>query len=177
MLYEQRRKTHFSILVFHSLLLQSETITVSFILLSFIILAFNFLFLEFWIIENKAEIFRKKISTQKWKGKWKNTSRKIHSCLYLKKIYIYIFSFIHMCIQCLGHFSPLTPTPFLTCPAPSIRTTSSQIDCSSFLEMPHGYFLTQKRAHYYHNYNLAHLPFPTYTWNLPPNQTINQMFS
>jgi hypothetical protein len=43
--------------------------------------------------------------------------------------------------------------------------------------MPPGYFLTQKRAHYYHNYNLAHLPFPTYTWNLPPNQTINQMFS
>jgi hypothetical protein len=24
------------------------------------------------------------------------------------------FSFIHMCIQCLGHFSPLPPTPSLT---------------------------------------------------------------
>jgi hypothetical protein len=26
----------------------------------------------------------------------------------------YFFSFIHMCIQCLGHFSPLPPTPSLT---------------------------------------------------------------
>jgi hypothetical protein len=30
----------------------------------------------------------------------------------------YFFSFIHMCIQCLGHFSPLPPTPSHTYPTP-----------------------------------------------------------
>jgi hypothetical protein len=28
------------------------------------------------------------------------------------------FSFIHMCIQCLGHFSPLSPAPSLSSPPP-----------------------------------------------------------
>jgi hypothetical protein len=30
---------------------------------------------------------------------------------FLNFIYLFIFSFIHMCIQCLGHFSPLLPLP------------------------------------------------------------------
>jgi hypothetical protein len=34
-------------------------------------------------------------------------------CL-VSKCLFYFFSFIHMCIQCLGHFSPLPPAPSLT---------------------------------------------------------------
>jgi hypothetical protein len=36
----------------------------------------------------------------------------------------YYFSFINMCIQCLGNFSPLSPTPSLTYPAPSLSPHS-----------------------------------------------------
>jgi hypothetical protein len=34
----------------------------------------------------------------------------------LEKQYVFYFSFIHMCIQCLSHFSPLPPPP----PTPSL---------------------------------------------------------
>jgi hypothetical protein len=49
----------------------------------------------------------------------------------LKKIF---YSFTHMCIHCLGHFSPLSTTPFLAPPTPLFtgRTCSALI--SNFVE-------------------------------------------
>jgi hypothetical protein len=32
----------------------------------------------------------------------------VFNCFYF---YLFFFSFIHMCIQCLGHFFPLPPSP------------------------------------------------------------------
>jgi hypothetical protein len=44
------------------------------------------------------------------------------------------YSFIHMCVHCLGHFSPLPPAPTLSSPTPSLpgRTCSALI--SNFVE-------------------------------------------
>jgi hypothetical protein len=39
---------------------------------------------------------------------------------YLTKEFSFNFYFIHMCIQCLGHFSPLLPTPYLIPPYPPL---------------------------------------------------------
>jgi hypothetical protein len=41
-----------------------------------------------------------------------------HSQFFL--FYLFIFSFSHMCIQCLGHFSPFPPAPSFTYPTPSL---------------------------------------------------------
>jgi hypothetical protein len=57
------------------------------------------------------------------------------SSTYTKKKIFY--SFIHMCIHCLGHFSFLPPNPILCPPPPSLpgRTCSSLI--SNFLKRRH----------------------------------------
>jgi hypothetical protein len=34
------------------------------------------------------------------------------------RFFLFYFYFIHMCIQCLGHFPPLPLAPSLTCPSP-----------------------------------------------------------
>jgi hypothetical protein len=50
-------------------------------------------------------------------------------CLTEKHLLIFIFSFIHMFIQCLGHFFPLPPTPSLTLlplPLPSYTLATRQ---------------------------------------------------
>jgi hypothetical protein len=44
------------------------------------------------------------------------------------------FFFIHMCIQCLGHFSPLLPTPSLTPPNPSLPGRNYFALISNFVE-------------------------------------------
>jgi hypothetical protein len=41
----------------------------------------------------------------------------------------FYYSFIHMCIHCLGHFSPLPPSPTLFPPSPP----SSRQSCSAFI--------------------------------------------
>jgi hypothetical protein len=52
-----------------------------------------------------------------------------------KKILIlFFFSFIHMCIQCLGHFSPLPPTPPLPTPPPKDTDFKKEVE---MLEMRH----------------------------------------
>jgi hypothetical protein len=45
---------------------------------------------------------------------------------YLTKEFSFNFYFIHMCIQCLGHFSPLLPTPYLIPPYPPLPLTTEQ---------------------------------------------------
>jgi hypothetical protein len=44
------------------------------------------------------------------------------------------YSFIHMCIHCLGHFSPLPPTPTRYPPSPSVVGRSCSAFIISFVE-------------------------------------------
>jgi hypothetical protein len=46
-------------------------------------------------------------------------------------VFPFLYSFIHMCIHCLGHYSLLPPTPSLSTPLPS-RTCSALF--SNFVE-------------------------------------------
>jgi hypothetical protein len=39
-------------------------------------------------------------------------------CLFLNFLILFSFFFIHMCIQCLGHFSPFLLPPLLPPPYP-----------------------------------------------------------
>jgi hypothetical protein len=40
-----------------------------------------------------------------------STAKNNEANLFFKIYLFFIFSFTHTCIQCLGHFSPLPPTP------------------------------------------------------------------
>jgi hypothetical protein len=42
--------------------------------------------------------------------------KNMNHCFWLGFSFFFNFYFIHMCIQCLGHFSPLPPPPPLTSP-------------------------------------------------------------
>jgi hypothetical protein len=56
---------------------------------------------------------------------------------YLTKEFSFNFYFIHMCIQCLGHFSPLLPTPYLTPlppPYPLLPSRNYSALISNFVE-------------------------------------------
>jgi hypothetical protein len=48
--------------------------------------------------------------------------------------YYYYYSFIHMCIHCLGHFSPLPPSPTLSPPTPSLPGRTCCALISNFVE-------------------------------------------
>jgi hypothetical protein len=53
---------------------------------------------------------------------------------YLTKEFSFNFYFIHMCIQCLGHFSPLPPAPSLTLPYPLLPSRNYFALISNFVE-------------------------------------------
>jgi hypothetical protein len=54
----------------------------------------------------------------------KTQSRQIYlTWLLIMHWFFIFFSFIHMCIQCLGHFSPLPPAPSLAYPNLSLSHT------------------------------------------------------
>jgi hypothetical protein len=62
-------------------------------------------------------------------GSVSSATEKRFCCFFF--FFLKIFYFIHMCIQCLGHFSPLPPAPTLT-PLPYLPlplTTQQKLFC------------------------------------------------
>jgi hypothetical protein len=48
--------------------------------------------------------------------------------------FLFIYSFIHMCIHCLGHFSPLPPSPVLCPLSPSVPGRNCSAFITNFVE-------------------------------------------
>jgi hypothetical protein len=90
------------------------------------------------------------------KGQWALSARDETSCGSVRRMVargrsyhqlncLLFFSFIHMCIQCLGHFSPLAPTPsFTPTPSPSPPHPCYQVQFPTFNNLK---FNTQGKIH------------------------------
>jgi hypothetical protein len=55
-------------------------------------------------------------------------------CLFSNSTFFWCCSFIHMCIHCLGHFSPLLPSPIFSPLLPSLPGRSHSALITDFVE-------------------------------------------